>query len=185
MGFLQQGGQNIGSWASGGVADAPGLASRSLGLGALATGADMVGNLFSGIGGMQQANFAASIARQNASAALQAGEFAGESSKLKYGALEAQQKTGAAANGISVDSGSVQATLKSTEAISALDAMAIKFNASRQAYAENTQASLDEAAGRGALAKGLLGAGTSFLSGASSLGDKWLAYKRSGATVGG
>lgn len=181
MGFLQGVGSSIGSWAAGGVKDAPGMASRSLDLGALATGADISGQLLSGIGGMQQANFAAAVARQNASSALQAGQFAGESSNLKYGALEAEQKTSAAANGVSVDSGSVQNTINSTKAISAIDAMAIKFNASREAYAQNTQASLDEATGRGALAKGLLGAGTSFLSGASSLGDKWLAYKRTGA----
>lgn len=181
MGFLAQAGQGIGAFAAGGDASAGGLATRSLQAGTLATGLNITGDLLEGIGGYQQAHYAASVARQNADAALQAGQYEESASKMRYGALEARQLAGQAASGVQVNSGSSVAVRHSTEEVGALDALAIRFNAARQAYAERTQAGLDEMAGRGALGAGLLKAGTSFLSGATSLGDKWLAFRRTGA----
>lgn len=181
MGFLAQAGTGIGAWAAGGDTSAAGLAGRSIQAGTLATGLNVTGDLLEGVGGFQQARFAAQVARQNAASALEAGSYAESASKMKYGALEAEQKAAQGASGVSVDSGSSVAVRRSTEEVGALDALAIRFNASRQAYAENAQAALDERAAKGALGKGLLAAGTSFLSGANSLGDKWLAYRMSGA----
>lgn len=185
MGFLASAGEGIGAAGAGGDVSASGLATRSLQSSTLATGLNVTGDLLEGLGGFQQAHYAAQVARQNANAALEAGGYEESASKMRYGALEAKQLAGQASSGIQVSSGSPAAVRHSTEEIGALDAMAIRFNASRQAYAENAQAGLDERAGVGALAKGALSAGASFLSGASSLSSKYLSFRRTGALPGG
>lgn len=182
MGVLNTAGADIGK------AFAPSLtasdaAGASLGLGTVATGVNVAAQVAAGIGGMQQANFESKIAGQNSAATLLAGQEAESASKMRYGALEGKQRVAQAANGVQVNEGSAEKTIESTEAISSLDAALIHFNASREAYGESMQSMVDKKAGRGALAKGVMGAGTSFLSGAQSLSDKWLAYKLSGATT--
>lgn len=183
MGFLNQVGGAIGS-AFSPPATALGAAQESMNLGTIATGVNAVAPIISAVGSKQQADFQANIADQNAQAALLAGQEAGSASKMRYGALEARQKVAQAANGVQVNSGSALATRQSTEEISNMDAALIHYNAAREAYAQSTQASLDRAAGKGAIARGVLGAGASFLSGAQSLSDKWLQYKLSGALQG-
>lgn len=180
MGILQEAGGALGA-AFSPAATAGGAAAQSLGLGTVATGINAVAPLISASGQKSQADFAASVADQNAQAALLAGQTAGSASKMKYGALEAEQDVSQAANGVQVDSGSALKTRQSTEAISSMDAALIHYNAEREAYGQSTQATLDRAAGKGAIAKGVLAAGTSLLSGAQSLSDKWLQYKLSGA----
>lgn len=184
MGFLQGLGQSIGA-AFAPAATAQGAAGASPGWGTLATGVNAGANIAAGIGGLEENQFKAKVAGMNAEAALRAGTLAEQSSKLKYGALEAEQKVAQAANGVQVGSGSALAVRESTERISAMDAALIHYNAARQAFGEAAQAQAYKAAGVGALAKGLSGAATSFLSGANSLSDKWLAYQRSGAMAGG
>lgn len=180
MGFLQQAGGAIGS-AFAPSATASGAAAQSLGMGTLATGVNVASNIIGGIGGLEQGQFAASVAGRNSGNALLAGQEAEEASKLKYGGLEAKQTVAQAANGVQVGSGSAAATKTSTELVSSMDAALIHYNAATQAFGEAEQGSLDRAAGKGALAKGVFGAGASFLSGANSLSDKWLQYKLSGA----
>lgn len=182
MGILAGLGQSL-AGAFGGTATANATAASSLGWGTIATGLGTVGNLVSGIGGYQEANYAASVKLQDAQAALQAGQQEESASKMKYGNLASQQVANAAGNGIDVGSGAVQNTVNSTREISSMDASLIHFNAARQAYGDQVQAGLDKAAGRGALLKGVFGATTSFLSGTSSLSDKLLGYQMSG--VGG
>ena len=183
MGILNQMGAAIGQ-AFSPPGTAAGLAQASLGQGTLATGMDVAGNLLQGVGGYQQAQYQAKLAGRNAEIAQRAGDYAEESSKLRYGALGAQQKADAAARGVSVDSTSVANTLKSTAEIGGLDAAMIHYNAMKEAYGLTAQEQADKAAGRGALASGVFRAGTSFLSGAQALSDKWLQYQRSGAMVG-
>lgn len=180
MGILQEAGAAIGQ-AFAPSATAGGAAAASLGMGTFATGVNVAGNLIAGAGGQAQANFAANVADQNSRSALLAGQTAEEESRLKFGGLEAQQKVAQAANGVQVDSGSALKTRQSTEAISGMDAALLHYNATREAYGLSEQASLDRAAGKGAFARGVIGATTSFLSGAQSLSDKWLQYKLSGA----
>lgn len=181
MGILNQAGAELGQ-AFSPSATASGAAASSLGLGTLATGVNVGAQVAAGIGGLQQANFAAKVASGNASAALLAGQEAESASKMKYGGLEAQQVVAQAANGVQVREGSAAKTVASTEAISSMDAALIHYNAARTAYGESMQAMVDKKAGQGALVKGIFGAGASFLSGAQSLSDKWLQYKLSGAT---
>lgn len=159
------------------VGDAAGAAGAAEGAGQLGTLLSAGGSIASGIGGFQQGMFAAKIARENARQALNAGQNAESTSKMRYGALEAEQTAGYAANGVSVDSGSAQAVKSSTERISALDAALIHFNAAREAYGENFQASLDKRAAVGSLFKGLAGGADSFLGGAQSLSSKASTFK--------
>lgn len=182
MGILNQAGAELGQ-AFAPSATANGAAAASLSLGTFATGVNVAANVASGIGGMQQGNFQAKLAGQNAEAALLAGQEAESASKMRYGALEGKQIVEQAANGVQVREGSAARTVASTEAISSMDAALIHYNAAKQAYGENLQAMVDKKAGQGAFAKGIFGAGTSFLSGAQSLSDKWLQYKLSGATT--
>lgn len=180
MGVLNQVGAELGqSFAP--TATANSAAGASLGLGTLSTGVNVAANIASGIGGAQQAGFQAKIAEGNADAALLAGQQAGSASKMKYGSLEAKQTVAQAANGVQVNEGSAAKTVQSTEMISNMDAALIHYNAARAAFGDNLQASVDKASGKGALAKGVFGAGASFLSGAQSLSDKWLQYQLSGA----
>jgi len=183
MGILNQVGANISQMLVPGTS-AQALAQGSLTRGAVGTGFEAGGDILSGVGGYQQAQYQAKLAGRNAEAAQAAGDYAEESSKLRYGALGAQQKADAAARGVSVDSSSVANTLKTTAEIGGLDAAMIHYNAMREAYGLTAQAAVDKAAGRNALVGGVLKAGTSFLSGAQSVSDKWLMYQRSGALVG-
>ncbi len=159
---------------------AAGAADASMRYGALGTGLGMAGSVVQGIGGLQQGLFAARIAKQNALAALRAGQSAESMSKMKYGALEAEQKAAQAANGVQVDSGSPAAVRASTAALSNIDAAMIHYNAAREAFGERVQGELDKKAGVNALIGGVLGAGNDFLSGASSLSDKWARYRNAG-----
>lgn len=183
MGFLPQVGEDVGKLFAP-SATASGAAAQSLGYGTLATGVNVGAQIAAGIGGLEQAEFQAKIASGNKSAALLAGQEAESASKMKYGALESSQIVAQAANGVQVREGSAARTVASTEAVSSMDAALIHYNAARQAYDQGLQATVDKKAGQGALAKGIMGAGTSFLSGAQSLSDKWLQYKLSGASKG-
>ncbi len=183
MGILNQVGANISQMLVPGTS-AQSLAGASLSRGAVGTGAEIGGDILQGVGGYQQAQYQAKLASRNAENAQLAGDYAEEASKMRYGALGAQQKADAAARGVSVDSSSVANTLRSTAEIGGLDAAMIHFNAMREAIGLKAQSDVDKAAGRNAAVGGLFKAGTSFLSGAQSVSDKWLQYQRSGAMVG-
>lgn len=156
---------------------AQGLANSSNGFTTLATGANAFGSLMEGIGGYQQARYAANVANMNANIALMAGQQAESASKMRYGALAAEQTAGFAANGISVNSATPGKVAQGTADMSALDAALLHYNAAKEAFGEKTQATLFKAAGDQSLAKGLLGVGNSILGGSQSLTDKWLSYK--------
>lgn len=183
MGILNQVGANMTQMLVPGTS-AQDLAAGSLTRGAVGTGMEVGGNLLQGVGGYQQAMYQAKLAGRNAQNAQLAGDYAEEASKLRYGALGAQQKAGAAARGVSVDSGAVQDTLRTTAEVGGLDAAMIHYNAMREAYGLTAQAEVDKSVARNAVVGGVLKAGTSLLSGAQSLSDKWLQYQRSGAMAG-
>lgn len=183
MGILNQVGGAIGQ-AFAPPPTAAGEAGASLGTGTLATGMDMTGAILQGVGGYQQAQYQSKLAAANAVNTTLAGQTAEEASKLRYGGLAAQQITASAANGVSVDSGSVKAAVQSTQEIGGLDAAMIHYNALKEAYGLEAQSQVDKTVARNSLVSGGLKAATSFLSGATSLSDKWLQYQRSGALAG-
>lgn len=183
MGILNQMGSMVGQ-AFAPPATAGGTAGAATTWGTLSTGLNVGGAVLSGVGGYEQAQYQAKLAGRNAEAAAAAGQFAESASKMKYGALEAGQKTSAAAGGVDVGSGAVKATIDSTKEIGALDATMIHYNAMRESMGLAAQSAVDKSAGRGAVVGGLLKAGTSFLSGANSLSDKWLDFGRVGIKAG-
>lgn len=162
-------------------------AQGALDWGAAGTGIGAAGGLLSGVGGYQESMYRAQVARnnsnilqQNAAAAVQAGQYEGSASLMRTGNVVAQQKVAQAANGVDVNVGSPAAVRQGTEAIGAMDAAMIHYNASRAAFAENTeaaaqtaQAKADESGALGSLALGGFKAANTLIGGATSLGSKW------------
>ncbi len=177
MGTLSEMGAGIGQQWAGGT-DAASLARRSMGYGALATGLDVGANIGAGIGAVQQSQYAAKNLNQQSEAVRRAGQYEESAVKGKFTRLEATQKVTQAASGIDTNSKSAVAVRDATADIGAMDAAMVHFNAAREAYGLEKQASLIKRAGAYGAVRGVAGAATSFLSGASSLSDKWLAYKR-------
>lgn len=171
------------------IAGAAGTAGAAAGAstfaGTLAAGAEAGGSLLGALGSFQQAQAASRAASQAAIDTRVAGQYEEETSKLKYGALEATQKAEQAANGISVDSGSAEAVRASTRTIGALDAAMIHYNAAKASGNLNYEAATAKAAGVNALVGGGLKAATSLLGGAQSLSSKWDMYKQAGVGSNG
>lgn len=180
---LASAGTAIGAGASAlaGAGTAAGAASSSLDAGSLSTILNVGGDIVSGIGGLQEGLYKSAVAKANAANSLQAGQYAGEASKIRTGQTIGAQKAAFAANGVDVSSGSPQDVMNSTKAFGDLDAMMLKFNAERESQGYRMEAAMAKRAGVGRFVGGLFGAGQDFLSGANSLGDKWSKLKNSGA----
>lgn len=183
MGILQQSGAALGSWYAG-PGTALSSAQSSLEWGALATGLDVGANIAAGIEGAQAMAYRAKLAREGAGATRLAGQAAESAVKADTTRTVAAQRAAQAASGVDVDSKSAEAVRDATAQVGALDAAMIHYNAAREAYGLDASAAMYKRAGRSALVKGAVGAGLSFLGGARSLGDKWDAYRRSGAYNG-
>ena len=165
-------------------------AQNSLGWGTASTGLDTVGALMSGFGGFQQGQYQAQVARnnaaiatQNANQALQAGSYEESASKLRTGLTIGAEKAAQGANNIDVNVGSPVQVRASTATIGAMDAAMIHYNAAKQAYGDqiqatsaNAQSRLDQMSAVGSLVGGGFKAASSLLSGASSLSSKWANY---------
>jgi hypothetical protein len=139
------------------------------------------GSILEGLGGFQQAKYAAGIASERNKAALLAGQESEVASKLKLGTYAHEQITDAGARGVGVDSGSVRNLVATTQGMSAFDAAILHYNASREATSAGAEAAMQKRAATGALASGLMKADTSFLGGAQALSQKWLQFKELGA----
>lgn len=162
---------------------------------AAGTGLTAAGQLFDGIGGMQQGLYQAQIAKNNAAiaeanaaSAGEAGTFGAEQALIAGGKTIGAQRAAFAANGIDVNTGSAAETQDATARMSGLDAAMIHFNAAREAFgslsqAQNfkTEASLTKRAEYGMLASGAGKAASTVIAGASSLGKKRAGYKTTGA----
>lgn len=178
-----------------GFTDAASAAQGSMNFGQASTGLTAVSDLLGGIGGQQQYNYRAQVAnnnaaieRNNADATRAAGVVEESNSKLRTGMTMAAQKAAQAANGVDVNVGSAAQVRQSTANVGAIDAAMIHYNAARAAFGQqalaanyDAQAKLDRKAGTGALTEGLFKAGSSVLSGASSLSEKYAQFKLSGA----
>ena len=181
MGLLNSLGNSIASGFGGGAQTPGGAASASMGWGAASTLLNTAGALTEGIGSAEQYNYAATIARQNSAAALAAGQQAESASKAKFGLEEAHNTTEFAAHGVGVEGSNVRNVNTSLADTSALDAAILHFNALRESGTALAEEATDKHAATGALLGGIFKAGGSFIGGASSLSDKWLAFKQSGA----
>lgn len=136
----------------------------------------------------QVASNNAVIARQNADAALQAGQAAEQQQRTKSAALLGSIRAAQAANGIRIDSGSALDVQADAATLGELDALTIRNNAARQAWAYQAQgdtfaaqSQLDTAqAGWAQSAGQTQGMGT-LLGGAASVSGQWANYNRLGA----
>lgn len=178
-----------------GFTDAGTAAQASLGQGALSVGTGATSDVLGGIGQLEQFNYRGQVAANNAKieranmeATLAAGQTEESMSKLRTGVLMGAQKAAQGANGVDVRVGSAPEVRQSTANVGAIDAAMIHYNAARAAFGQaaqaanyDAQAQLDRRAGTGALIQGLGKAGSSILSGASSLSAKYAQYLQSGA----
>lgn len=186
-------GLNVGNFGMNGV---PSAVNSAMGWGRFGTAAEGAGAVLSGIGGAQLANYQsrvaannAIIARQNAQAAIQAGEYAGSVALERAGQEVGQQRTGYGASNIDVNVGSAKAVQESTHELGAMDAAMIHYNAARGAHASTVEANalraqsqLYQRAGIGEFAKGLGLGGAALLSGGAGLASKWAQFQMAGAS---
>lgn len=188
----------LGTAGAAGVATAAAVPSW-LSMAALGTSA--IGGLTGAAGSIIQGNAASSaakynseVAKANAAAARQAAAQAGAAgderafetglrTRQRVGAIETNQ----AASGIDVNKGSAVSVRASQEALGQLDALTIRSNAAKEAYGYNTQASsfesesnLDKLQAEEAQSAGQLGAATTLLGSAGSIGSDYMRYRQAG-----
>lgn len=149
------------------------------------------GSWQAGEAGAQASNFQAQVAENNAAAArqnftweMQAGQQRATDSEMKTRAQVGETKTGQAAAGIDVNTGSAAAVQSAEGKLGELDALTIRSNSARRAYgyevaatSDEAQAQLDRAQASQSRISGDIGAATSLLSGASSAGGKYAMYQ--------
>ena len=192
-----QTGQAIGQAGAGFVGTgAPALSSGALASGAIGVGLDTAAAGLSGLSMAQQFAFRSDIAstnakimRGNAQTVRNAGVTESSNVKLKTGTQVAAQRAAYAGSGIDVNSGSAADVQAATKSLGEYDANMTQYNAARAAYGldieaanQKAQSKMDRMASYDALAEGVGRAGSTFISGANSLVDKWYSYKRSGAS---
>ena len=172
----------------------PGLASTGLdaiGLGSwLNTGATGLSTISNAVAGGYQARVASNnavLAQADAQSATRAGDFGTERQLLETGQLVGKEKATQGANNVDVNQGSAVDVRDATQNTGALDAAVIRYNAARAAYGYGLQASnYKTQSTMDMLTTGFnaLGGGAktyaSYISGASALQDKKLAFDQSG-----
>ena len=160
------------------------------------------GAAFQVIGAMNQADsqkqayeYQAQVARNNAVLqeyqarfALEQGQAAEQNQRLKTAALFGDQRASMAANGIDLGEGSALDVLTTTKFMGERDALTIRDNASRKAWAYRVGAQnyLDDAAFKNATADGIspmMAGVTSLLGSATSVADTWYKAKKAGVKL--
>jgi hypothetical protein len=134
------------------------------------------------------ATYNAQLADQNKQASLSAGNNAEQIKLMQTGKEVGAEAAAQAAGGTDVGGGSNKEVRQATQTAGDFDAQTIRYNAARQAYGYSQEAFSDMLQSQASkqtavsgLASGLMSAGGSFISGASSLTNKWLQYQMSGA----
>lgn len=172
----------------------------------LALGAGVVGAGISAVGAYQgaqarsanaayQAQVAAnnaSIARINAGMETQAGEIQAGNAGLRTRATVGRTLAGQAASGVDVNKGSFVKTRSAEAELGMVDALTIRSNAAKKAWADQVQAGSFDASGQllsressQASSAGTIGAVGSLLSSASSLGGSYYKYLQTAPPGGG
>lgn len=140
---------------------------------ALVAGASVLSGAAGLMTGMYQAQVAqnnAKIMQRNAETALEAGQNAESMQRIKTGKEVAAVRAGAAAHGVDVNTGTPLDVQTATATSGELDALAVRYNAARQAYgygveAQNykSQASMDQYAGVNSMLQGVGNAASSYI----------------------
>lgn len=175
------------------------LAGASLAAAAIGTGVSTYGSIEQGQASARMANYQAAvaqvnnqIAKQNAQQATAAGNTQVENQEMQTAGLVATETADEAASGLDVGSGSPSKVQQSQNIMGTMDALTIQNNAAREAYGYTAQgvgyqaqAGLEGMAAQQAGTAGMLGAGSSILSGASSLTGNWARFQQAGVFQGG
>lgn len=126
----------------------------------------------------------AKIAATDAKLDIQAGEVAAVNVGMKTRSVVGQEKAAQGAAGIEVNNGSAADVRSGTAALGMLDALTVRSNAAKQAYAKEVEATSDTAQGQllqtesqQDLVAGDVSAAGDLLSGASSVGKAWAGYQ--------
>jgi hypothetical protein len=164
-------------------------------LATIGTGATVAGGLTSafgsilgGIGASKQSKYQAGVAQINRTIALQNADYArkvGESRAVELGlksrAAQATTLAHQGGAGLDVNRGSAAAVRASEGEMGRYEQSVARANAAKTAYGYEVQALEDTAqgqvfqmAGSQALTAGYIGAGSSLLSGAGNVANKWL-----------
>jgi hypothetical protein len=144
----------------------------------------------------KQATYQAAVERNNAQIAtwqaadaVDRGRIEEQNQRLKVARLAGTQRTAFASSGVELGSGSPLDVLMDTQQLGELDALTIRSNAEREAYGYRTQSSnltaqsgLTRMAGRNAQQASYISAGSSLLSTAGTVGDRYMTYKKLGIT---
>lgn len=127
------------------------------------------------------------INEQNARWAVDAGGVKAEEYGLKSKEEIAQTKVVQGASGFDVNSGSTEAVRDTQTQVAQYDQNVIRWDAAKTAYGYQTKATMDEAeanldqmAAQQQKEAGALGMLSSFITGASSVGAKWMQAKQIG-----
>ncbi len=164
----------------------------------LATALTAVSGIMQGVAANRAAQAEADAANRNARIAeAQSTDAVARGGKeelqqrRKMAILQGEQRAALAASGVNVDSGSALAMQDASASEGEQDAAAIRFNAAREAWGHNVQAtnfrnqaSAAKAKGRNALTGGLIKGGTSLLSLAQPTTNSSRAKIRAGAFGG-
>lgn len=164
----------------------------SIGLAAVGTGISAFGKYEEGQSKAANASYQSAVAANNAKIAaadatldIQAGEVAAVNKGLQTRARVGQQKAAQGAAGIDVNSGSAVDVRAGTEEIGLLDALTVRSDASKRAYAKEVEATSDTAQSQLLTAEasqdetaGDLGSLGTLLSGASTVGKSWASYQQ-------
>lgn len=133
----------------------------------------------------------AKVAQQNAAWSIQAGNVQAANSGMQTKAQIGSQKAAQGASNVDVNTGSAAAVRAGTQEIGQDNALTIRSNAAKQAYgyeaqatSDTAQSQLDVMAGQQAQTAGDIGAASSLLSGASTVGTNYLRFQNSGVTGG-
>lgn len=177
-------------WRRWGAPSVAFLPVASLVIGGIGTAVSAIGAISSGQAQAQQANYAAQVARnnatianQNARYAMEAGQAKTEDEGLRASARLASVRAGIAAGGLDPNTGSAADVQTSDRSIGYLDTVRTQQQAALNAYGYRTQstnftaeAGLDTARAGADTTAGEIGAAGDLLSGASSVGDKYIKY---------
>lgn len=127
------------------------------------------------------------VAQQNAQAATKAGQEAATTASLKARNQLGEATAALAASGVDVSSGSAADVQTTEREYGRLDTQQTVQNAALNAYGYRTQATnytaqagLDTAEATNAPVAGAISAGGDLLSGAGSLGSKWVQWQNQG-----
>jgi len=160
-------------------------------LGALSLAASVGGAVMNAQAQSQSAAYNAQVARnnqtianQNAGLALEQGQQAEQTQRIKTGEMISGIEAGQAASGVNPNEGSPLSVRSSAAETGELDALTIRYNANLQAQNLKYQGSMYGSQAGLDVAQGQYGVAASILGGASSVSSKWLQYNQSGVSGG-